>query len=513
MNDLVYPILLPLLAAAACLVVRDSMRAQRIMAGVTVHALLAIAAIHLVSAWDGNIRTLALGGWPATFGIVLVQDLLAAIMLTLSALIAIVGFWYTIAGGATPQQESRYLWPVLLLLVAGVNWAFMTSDLFNLFVAFELILLSSYVIVSLDVEKTQLREAYKFAVFNIIASTFFLAAAGLTYGLFGTLNFADLAIKVAEAGTTGPVLALGTLILLVFGIKAALFPVFFWLPNVYPRVCLGLVPYFTGILTKVGVYCLFRVFTLIFPEQMADWFQPLLLIIAGLTMLVGVLAALGQWTIRRILSIHIISQIGYMIFGLAIFTAGAVAAGLFALIHNVIVKTSLFLVAGCVVATKGTDKLKSIHGLMHHYPWLAILFIVAAFSLAGFPPTSGFYGKYVLAVEGFRAGFMLTVTVSLITSVFTATSMIKIWGYAFQGEKPEGPREPMSRGMVAVTAALTGLAVAVGLGAGIIMEASNRVGDQLFDRRAYVEAVINQPLPGEMRELLDWSAARGEEAP
>lgn len=489
------PTALPFIAAALCLLVLRSLRAQQVIAGVTFHAMLAVACVLLHTANADGTQVLRIADWPGTFGIVWAVDRLAAVMLLLTSVLLCATYWYSISGAIGEIQQKRFFHPLVLTLGAGVSWAFTTTDLFNLFVGFELILLCTYGLLCHSNEKTQIREGYKFAVLNIVAGMIFLAAAGLTYGTFGTLNFADLAIKVEQTGQYEFAAALGMLLFVVFGLKAAVFPLFFWMPDAYPKAPVGLFPLFSGILTKVGVYCLYRVFPLVFPEHLGDVYQPLLLALAGLTMLVGVLGALSQWTFRHILAFHSMSQIGYMLFGLALFTPLGLAGGIFFIIHHALVKSSLFLVAGIVILRDGSDSLKKAKGLLQAHPALAALFLIAAFSLAGLPPTTGFFGKYALILEGFFEGRYLTTTASILTSLLTLASMVKIWTYSFMGERPEGARLKSSgKGMTPVLVGMVLLLVLVPLTSGPIMRLCEGAADDLLERTSYIEMVTGTSL-------------------
>jgi multicomponent Na+:H+ antiporter subunit D len=307
----------------------------------------------------GAILVTQVGGWPAPFGITLVADLFSAIMVVMSALIGFAVQLYSLASMNREREVFGY-YPFLHVLIMGVNGAFLTGDLFNLYVWFEVMLMSSFVLMALGRNKGQASGAIKYVTMNLIASSVFLAALGLLYGIFGTLNMADLAVKFAQARTdseaSGLISAIAALFLIAFGIKAAVFPLFFWLPDSYfaPHPAVSAV--FAGLLTKVGVYALIRVFTLIFPVG-GSAFQTLLVWVAGLTMLTGVLGAVAQYEVRRILSVHIISQIGYMVMGLALFTPLALGGAISYIFHNVMVKTGLFLVAGVMERSAGTGDL------------------------------------------------------------------------------------------------------------------------------------------------------------
>ena len=306
-------------------------------------------------------------------------------------------------GSIDEAREAHGYHPLFHVLLMGVSMAFLTGDLFNLYVAFEVMLMASFVLLSLGGERAQLEGAVKYVTLNLLSSAVFLAAVGVLYGVAGTLNLADLALAVQRGTAPGLVTTLACLFLVAFGIKAAVFPLFFWLPASYHTPPVAVSALFAGLLTKVGVYALVRAFTLVFTGDTALT-HGLILAVAVLTMVTGVLGAAAQFEFRRVLSFHIVSQIGYMVLGLGLFTPLALAGTVFYLIHHIVVKTNLFLVAGIVKRLGGTLDLGSLGGLYRRRPALALLFLVPAFSLAGIPPLSGFWGKLVLVKAGLDSG-------------------------------------------------------------------------------------------------------------
>lgn len=489
------PVLIPLMASAVCMLFRGQLAIQRVVSGIVAVAMPLIGLFLVLAIRESGAVAVRLGNWPGAFGVVFTIDLFSALMIFLSGIVHLGSWLFLVCGSLKRDHEGFLVHPLFLLLVSGVNWAFSTSDIFNLFVSFEIILLASFALQAYGNESSQIRETVKFVVLNFIASVMFLASAAFAYGLYGTLNMAELAVKIAESNFPAESAILGMMFLIVFGMKAAIFPLFFWLPDAYPKAPRGIVGYFSGILTKVGVYCLYRVFTIMFrdPVAMEQWFQPLLLAIGGVTMVVGVLGALSQDTIRRILCFHIVSQIGYMIFGLGIFTPLGVAAGMFALIHNGVVKSSLFLIGDAVEMNEGTQKLKKLGGLMTVYPTLALLFILAAFSLAGIPPLSGFYGKMGLVVEGISQGHFTTVTLSLVTSVLTLSCMVKIWRYTFWGDRQEGaPTAVVNMPSIRAASGLVIASILVAIFSGWVMTLCLEASTLMFDRADYITAILGE---------------------
>ncbi|HSK97968.1 MAG TPA: Na+/H+ antiporter subunit D [Euzebyales bacterium] len=494
---LALPVALPLTAAAVVLLLSRWRWAQRGINLVTCAVTLGVAIAILVEADAHDAVVTQIGGWPAPFGITLIADRFSAIMLLISAIMILIVLVYAL-GQLDEEREIRlHFHPVYLVLSAGVSASFLTGDLFNLFVAFEVMLIASYVLITLGAKVRQIRPGMTYVVINLLASVLFVAAVAFVYAATGTVNMAQLAVRIVEL-PDGLRLALGYLLLVVFGVKAGIFPLFFWLPDSYPAAPAPITALFAGLLTKVGVYTLIRTQTLLFPHGGTP--STVILVIAALTMLVGVLGAIAQNDIKRILSFHIVSQIGYMVFGLGLFTLAGLAGAVYYIVHHIVVKTSLFLVGGMVETSVGSGALRDLGGIARRAPVLGLLFLVAAFSLAGLPPFSGFVAKLVLVQEGLNTNSGGIVAVSLLVSLLTLFSMTKIWGGAFWGH-PEGPdgrasearRSPRLRLhplMLGATTVRVGLSVTVSVAAGPLYELSERAARTLVEREAYIDAVL-----------------------
>ncbi|CAN5806340.1 Na+/H+ antiporter subunit D [soil metagenome] len=497
MNVLVpLPFVLGLGGAAVALLCHGRRKLQRAIAlAVTSATVASSVALLVASDRQGHLVT-QVGGWPAPFGITLVVDRFSAIMLVVSTAMILVVLVYAI-GQLSVERERLYFHPVYLVLTAGVCLSFLTGDLFNLFVAFEVMLMASYVLLTLGGSSGQVRSGMTYLVINLLASTFFVVAIGLTYAATGTVNMAQLALRLGEVD---PALraALGLMFLVVFGVKAAIFPLFFWLPDAYPTAPAPVTALFAGLLTKVGVYAIIRSQTLLF----GDLGRPsvLLLAIAGATMLVGVLGAIAQNDIKRILSFHIVSQIGYMILGLALFSLAGLAGAILYIVHHIVVKTTLFLVAGVVERMAGTASLTRLGGFSRMVPVLGILFLLPAFSLAGIPPFSGFVAKLALVQAGLESGRLLVIGVSLLVSLLTLFSMTKIWGGVFWGapepaalsEGPAGGRLRPPSLMTGATGALAALSLVIAVFAEPLYGLSERAAADLLDRDSYTAAVLGE---------------------
>ncbi len=516
MNVLVpLPIVLPLIGAGLCIALR-SLAAQRVVAVAAVTGALGAAGAALAGVERHGPVAVAVGGWPAPRGIVLVGDLLALLLLVVSLATVLAVLVYAVGQRGT-DEASGFFHPLYLVLTAGVAASFLTGDLFNLFVAIEVMLSASYVLITLGGRRSQVRSGMTYVVINLLASTVLVTVIGLIYAATGTVNMADAALRL-DAVPDAVRTSLGVLLLVTFGIKAAIFPLFFWLPDSYPTAPTAVTAVFAGLLTKVGVYTIIRTQGLLFPHDRAS---TLILVLAGLTMVVGVFGAIAQDDIKRILSFHIVSQIGYMIFGLGLFTVAGLAGAIFFVAHQIPVKTALFLVGGMVETGTGTSALNRLGGLIRTAPAAAALFLLGALSLAGLPPFSGFFGKLALVQAGLAAEAWVITGVSLFVSILTLFSMTKIWAGAFWGEQraepapaprtadaagavattggaaaaPEGgpgALRPIPRLMTWATAGLVGVTLFVAVAAQPIYELSERAAGELLDRTAYLEAVLEQ---------------------
>ncbi len=491
----VLPLVIPLLGAAVSLIARGRAFQRGIAlagAALLLAANLGILAVVLCQ----GVLCVQVGNWEAPFGITLVADRFSAIMLAVAGIVALAGTLYAL-GTLDGGRERFGAYPLLQLLWAGVCGAFLAGDLFNLFVWFEVMLIASYVLMALGGQRSQLEGGLKYLGVNLVASALFLSAVGIVYGMAGTLNMAHLAVRLPVAGPPGLLSAAAMLFLSAFGIKAAVFPFFFWLPASYHTPPAAVSAVLAGLLTKVGVYALIRTFTLV-AVQDVGYTHSLILIVAALTMVTGVLGALAQHEFRRVLSFHIISQIGYMILGLGLFSPLALAGAIFYIVHHILVKTCLFFVSGLAWRLRGTYELERLGGFYGTHPGLCAVFAVPALSLAGLPPLSGFFAKLVLVQASLEMGHYMLALVALGVSLLTLYSMSKIWTLAFWQPAADTPQSPRiaphrSRGWLlagAPAVVFAGLSIALGLGAGPFLEVCRQAAGQLLDPQEYIAAVL-----------------------
>ena len=496
---LLLPFIVALLSAIVSLIFWQSNRWQRLVFLLGSLFYLASSFALLSYVWKNGIVAYQAGGWVAPYGITLVADLFSAGMVLLTGILTIVSALY-FTGGVKDKQVSNVFHPLFHFLVFGLTGAFLAGDVFNLYVWFEVMLVTSFVLFTLGNSRSQLEGSIKYVAINVVSSSIFLAGIGVLYGLTGSLNLAALATKIPLVENQGLVTLASIFFLVSFGIKAAIFPLFFWLPASYHTPPVAISSLIVGLLTKVGIYTLIRFFTLLFDFN-TNFTHTILLVLSGLTMVVGVLGAAAQVDFRKILSFHIVSQIGYMLMGLAIGTPLAIAGAIFFIIHNIVVKTNLFLISGLVRETHGTFALKKLGGVYHTYPFIALLFAISAFSLTGVPPLSGFWGKYLLAIGGFKEKEFVIVAVSLFVSILTLFSMTKIWGEVFWKKLPEtGSLILTSQSqllrkrwlMVLPVGILTLVIILIGLYSEPFINFSLRASEQLLDKQAYINAILNR---------------------
>jgi multicomponent Na+:H+ antiporter subunit D len=434
MNALVaLPVVLPLLGAGLTLMLGSRPHLQRTLSVLVLASVVVVAAVLTYQADQLGPQALWIGAWPEPLGIVLVADRLSSLMLLVSALVTLAVLVYSVGQGMTEDAESAPLsiyHPSFLVLVGGVANAFLAGDLFNLFVSFEILLFASYVLLTLGGTESRIRAGTIYVVVNMLSSMLFLVSIAAVYAATGTLNLAQLAQRMSDLPP--PVaLLLQLLLLTTFAVKAAVFPLSFWLPDSYPTAPAPVTAVFAGLLTKIGIYAILRVQSLLFPDSPLS---STLLVAALLTMVVGILGAIAQSDIKRMLSFTLVSHIGYMLFGVGLATVGGFSGAIYYVMHHITIQTALFLVVGLVEYQGGSTSLLRLGGLARLAPVLGVLFFVPAMNLAGIPPMSGFLGKVGLVNAGIDEATPLAyavVAAGILTSLATLYAVAKTWNLAF----------------------------------------------------------------------------------
>lgn len=493
---LALPVVLPMLAGALCMLAWRHLRFQRVFALAGCLGQLAAALLILQRSLDGQVQLLATSAWPAPFGIVLVADGLSAVLVLMTALTGLASAVYALPTVARADEQAGFF-PLMQLVLAAVAGAFLTGDLFNLYVWFEVMLMASFALLAMGGERAQMAGALQYVVLNLVSSALFLTAVGLLYGLAGTLNLADLSVKLAQVQQPGRVTVIATLLMLGFGIKAAAFPLYFWLPASYHTPPVAVSALFAGLLTKVGVYALYRCFTLVFTQDVA-YTHGVLAWVAGATMLAGALGALAQSELRRSLAYLHVGQVGYLLMGLALFTPQALAGGVFYIVHHIVAMANLFLLAGLITRIGGSQQLAQLGGLWKTHPGLGLLFLVPALSLGGIPPLSGFWAKLLLLRAALEQGAGALMAVALLAGLLTLIAVLRIWSDVFWKPAPnplQSQPQPQPFALWAVTTTLAGLTLLIGLAGQPLLALAEQSAAQLITGTAYRAAVLPATAP------------------
>lgn len=486
------PVIIPLFAAGLALALAKYPKAQRLISIVAL-SIMTVVSVALVFLADNGPLVVDVGGWAAPVGIALVADRLSALMLAVSSAVLLCVMIYSqgqgVADGDKDAPVAIYH-PTFLILAAGVADAFLSGDLFNLYVGFEILLAASYVLLTMGGTRSRIRVGSVYVVVALLSSVIFLVAIALVYSATGTVNMAQLSERLGDIDPNVS-LILQVMLLIAFGIKAAIFPLSAWLPDSYPTAPAPVTAVFAGLLTKVGVYAIIRTQTLLFPDGRLD---TVLMWAALVTMIVGILGAVAQDDIKRLLSFTLVSHIGFMVFGIALGSEAGLSAAIFYVAHHITVQTALFLVVGLIERQGGTTSLQNLGGLAKLAPLLGILFFVPAMNLAGIPPLSGFVGKIGLLEAGISQGTWLAyvlVVGGIVTSLLTLYAIIKAWNRAFWREAPVAAvrvRQPAA--MVGPTAVLIAFGLGLSVWGGPIVDYANRAADSLMGRTEYTEAVL-----------------------
>lgn len=471
---------IPLLAAALAVLVPS--RAFATALSLLVPAATAVGGCYLFTQ-DTQAHNVGLyvGGVSIPFA----SDAFSAIMLVATAVVTFASNWFAAAAGET---RARFYPALTLMLMAGVNGALLTADLFNLFVMVEVMLLPSYGLMAMTGTRSRLAAGRTFVLSNLLASTMLVLGVGFVYGVSGTVNMAAL----AGAADSGPLVVAMGLVVIALAIKAGLFPLHTWLPRTYPATSPAVMGLFSGLHTKVAVYSLFRIYVVIFDcNPRWNWF---IIAVTVVAMLAGSFAGLGERTIRRVLAYQMVSGMPFILVMLAFGTEHALAAGLLYAVHHMMTIGALILAAGAIEETYGTGTLTKLSGLGRRDPWVGAVFAAASFSIVGFPPFSGMWGKVSLILEAARpadARSWVVIAAIIVASIGALFAMLRLWRKVFWGRPPEQYPVtlvvPMAK--LAPSAFLLAVSVAMFFAAGPLIDALATGTQQLFDVTAYSQAI------------------------
>jgi len=489
-NVIVMPMIIPLLTGVLLVFLRPYMLVQRVFSLVSIVATIAVSIyiLNMIQA-DGILR-LDFGGWLPPYGISFVADSFSMLLVLTTAIVTGILLIYAFSSIGR-AHENMFFYPFVFFLIAGVNGSFLTGDLFNLFVCFEVMLLSSYVLITLGGRKVQLVESIKYISINVLSSWFFLVGIAYLYGTVGTLNMAHLSVRIAEVGQ-GPLLTVISIIfLIVFSLKSGLL-LYFWLPGSYSAPPTVVAALFGALLTKVGIYAMFRVFTLIFYHEPGVT-HLMIGIMAAITMIGGSIGAIAYNDIRKIISYNVVIAVGFILVGLAVSTEVAIQGSIYYLIHDMIIKALLFLIGGTMIYLTGTARIENMSGLIRNYPLLGWLFFITMLSLAGIPPLSGFIGKVYVGQGAIEAGAFVLLAIAFLSSIFVLYSLLRIFLNCFWGETiiNEDDDVPLKKGMLIPLVLFGILTIALGVGAEGLAPYVTDAARTLTNPDIYIDAVLN----------------------
>lgn len=490
-NLIILPIIIPVIFGMVMVIFKNNIKLHRVMSILATILIGIVAILLLEQIRIAGVQTLYLGGWEPPFGITLVSDMFATLLVLVTAIVTFCCLWYAFYS-MDSARETHYFYPLILFLITGVNGSFLTGDIFNLFVFFEVMLVASYVLITLGGTKIQLRESIKYILINMVSSFLFLAAIAFLYAMLGTLNLAHLSLRVAEAGQGGLMTAVAFLLLIVFSLKAGLF-LFFWLPGSYSAPPTAIAAIFAALLTKVGIYAIIRLFSLVFYHEPGTT-HLFIGILAALTMVLGAMGAVAYWDVKKIITYNVVVGVGFVLAGFASFTETGMTGSVYYLIHDMIVKALLFLLGGTIIYITSTARIKDMSGLIRLQPRLGWLFLIAALSLSGIPPLSGFVGKIFVTQGTFQSGYFWLGAIGLITSLMVLYSVMKIFMNVFWGTSDfdEDTEKKSIKGFLMPIGVLTALTIGLGLGTEVIHEYIDLAVAGIMDPNIYIEAVFRQ---------------------
>ena len=483
------PVALCLTFSALSLMFRKDVSRQAPLAIVGFALLLIVAILLLRHVWMNGTMVMTMGRWLPPFGISFTVDMLGAMFVLTTAVIALLASIHALADLDSTQLRYGFF-PFLFLMIGGVCGAFLTGDIFNLYVWFEVLLISSFGLLVLGSEREQIDGTTKYAYLNLVATTLFLVATGYLYGIFGTLNMADIARKAPLLRETAPLMTLAVLYFFAFGMKAAAFPVNFWLPASYhtPRIVVSAL--FAGLLTKVGVYALLRSLVVLLPAERAILAE-LIAWVAASTMLLGALGALAQNDIRRLLGFVVVSGIGVMMAGLALGSPLGLSGAMVYAVHSMLVMTALYIAAGLAGSITGGFRLDASGGVYKASPFVAFAILALGLSVSGLPPFSGLWPKAMLVKASLDVGAWWLAGAILLTGLLTSIATVRVFLLACWRDR-ETVEGATSGGLLraAPLAALLAMTLAIGVYPQPLLEAANTAAAAILDNAGWAAKVF-----------------------
>lgn len=464
---------------------------HRVISSATGVLMILASAALLYSVYQNGIIMTTLGNWDAPFGISVVIDMISALLILTTSIITFVITIYSFQS-IGKDRESYYYYPMVMFMISGVIGAFSTGDVFNMFVFFEVFLLASYVLITLGGTKIQVQEGFKYLLMNLIASNFFVLAVAYLYSVVGSLNFADIHNKLSGYdGNLAIISVISVVFLLVFAAKAGLFPFYFWLPGSYYAPPMPILTLFGALLTKVGVYAIARTYSLFFIDNVAFTHQ-MLMLIALSTIIMGCIGAIAYTDMKKVLIYNIIIAVGIIVIGLSMMDQTGSIGAIYYLIHDMIIKTSLFMMIGFIIYRTGETRADKLGGLIKVHPYVGWMFFVATLGLAGVPPLSGFYGKFYIVQSLIANHHIISAIVVLISSLVVLYSVIRIFIMAFWGKEMDfSTLKPIKTDkMLFASFAMVILSVLFGLCADYLYPFMDMAAQSLYDPSTYSSILV-----------------------
>jgi multicomponent K+:H+ antiporter subunit D len=500
----ILPILLPLIGGILMLMARPAgIQTQRILNLILVSLLVGVSLVSFNLASSDIQQVVLLGNWQAPFGIVIVLDRLSAMMLLLTSLLALAALWYAIRTDTDKQGQHFHV--LFQMQLFGLNGAFMTGDVFNLFVFFEVLLLASYGLLLHGGGRLRTRAGLHYVVINLVGSTLFLFAVGTLYGILGTLNIADMAIavKTVSPEDQGIVATAAVLLLVVFGIKAAMFPLYLWLPGAYAYTSAPVAALF-AIMTKVGLYSIIRVHGTIFSEQAGDlafvhvqW----VLLLGLITLALAALGVLAARALRRQVAYLILASVATLMIAIGINNELALTATFYYLIHSTLLGAAMFLVADVILKGRGTYADSLTKAIPIDRPIIVgSVFMVLAIALTGMPPLSGFFGKVMILNSALsHPWFAAILSVVLVAGLLMIVAVCRSGSLMFYSVKKDKSEQstPLNKSAFVAVIMLMLVSPLMVIFANPLNEMSSQIAAQLYDQQAYIDAVLTTLPHGE----------------
>lgn len=487
-NLLIMPMLLPFLCALILVFIKNKNQTSKILSITTMIVSTLISLALLIYVVNHKPITLDFGGWKAPFGIQFLGDSLSLLMVTVSSFVVTLIMAYGFGRGEK-RVNLFHLPTFILLLTVGVIGSFLTSDLFNLYVMFEIMLLASFVLVTLGQSVEQLRAAIIYVVLNIIGSWLFLLGIGMLYKTVGTLNFSHIASRLNHMESNQTITIISLVFLVAFSSKAALV-IFMWLPKAYAVLNTELAALFAALMTKVGAYALIRFFTLLFDHHPGIT-HPLLVFMSCITMIIGAFGVIAYKDIKKIAAYQVILSIGFIILGLGSHTHAGVNGAIFYLSNDIIVKTLLFFIIGSLVYISGFRNYKYLSGLAKREPFFGVAFIVMVFAIGGVPPFSGFPGKVLIFQGAIQNGNYIGLALMILTSLLAIYSLFRVMFVMYFGDT-DGEEvkfkeiPPHRKGILGI---LVAVVLAMGIAAPVVLKVTDNATNLNMKEHVFQENV------------------------